>query len=890
MAADNDVRLIERLRVVIGEAKNLPPRSHGAVEERDVYCAIKLDQEEIFRTTTREKTLNPFFSEDFQFEVPREFRQLSVYVAERERASNKDKVLGKVSIKKEGMHKYYGKDNWFPIMPVDADSEVQGKAHIAVRLEPSTKSSIYGPCAKLSVRVTECSDLNLVNGSCNPYALVTLCHGLVKQETRKSKVRRKTVCPRFEDAFYFDLKPQRSDKQIRSIRDEFSNLELRVCLQHDLSGVGGMFGSAFLGEVRIPLRELDLERGSHQAWYLLQPRDQTQQTQQMQQQTQQASAATTSPLGSLRLKLFFTSDRVFSSHFYRDLRELLLMSPDVKPVTSSAAYILGEMVQHKDDAAQPLVKIFKSHSSVLPLLRALAGCEVAGVADPHTIFRGNTLVSKCVDEYMKLTGMLYLQDTLKAVIAKILSERLPCEIDPSRLKDGESLKANEENLRGYVGEALAAITRSWVACPWELCDLFSMLRGLAADRFPGRKELQYSVISVFLFLRFFAAAILSPKLFELCSRPIDEQSHRSLTLVSKSIQTLGNLVSSTAAQPFYKEDYMKEFYENFITEEHKESVRQYLELISLKNVPMRNLDTPSIVLKEGIMTKRAQGRNKLGLKNFKRRYFCLTTKELYYSKTKDSSPLCTIPLYEILGVEKVQEDSFKMKNVFQVIQKCRALYIQANNCVEEKEWRTILTRICHFNLCRIHTYHPAAFLKGHWLCCKEESETAPGCSPVTSYNLADIKVTIDTDREMQRVHSIFLNQMPTLERLIETCRQQLGSGASACPGVEMRCPPGFVVDDASSLLSTLGSIKTFVESMELKHERHRHHLYRQTRYGSKQAPIGDDNYLLMFARQQQQQQQQQILASNSSSLTRPLTSDLHIPPFPSSTNGFSTAS
>ncbi|KAG0416969.1 hypothetical protein HPB47_005995, partial [Ixodes persulcatus] len=530
------------------------------------------------------------------------------------------------------------------------------------------------------------------------------------------------------------------------------------------------------------------------------------------------------------------------------------------PVTSSAAYILGEMVQHKDDAAQPLVKIFKSHSSVLPLLRALAGCEVAGVADPHTIFRGNTLVSKCVDEYMKLTGMLYLQDTLKAVIAKILSEHLPCEIDPSRLKDGESLKANEGNLRGYVREALGAITRSWVACPWELCDLFSMLRGLAADRFPGRKELQYSVISVFLFLRFFAAAILSPKLFELCSHPIDEQSHRSLTLVSKSIQTLGNLVSSTAAQPFYKEDYMKEFYENFITEEHKESVRQYLELISLKNVPMRNLDTPSIVLKEGIMTKRAQGRNKLGLKNFKRRYFCLTTKELYYSKTKDSSPLCTIPLYEILGVEKVQEDSFKMKNVFQVIQKCRALYIQANNCVEEKEWRTILTRICHFNLCRIHTYHPAAFLKGHWLCSFWPRRRSKGTMGLRGP--AEIK----------------------------TCRQQLGSGASTCPGVEMRLPPGFVLDDPQSLLSTLSSIKTFVESMEVKHERHRHNLYRQTRYGSKQAPIGDDNYLLMFARQQQQQQQQQKLASNSSSLARPLTSDLHIPPFPGSANGFSTAS
>ncbi|XP_075537385.1 ras GTPase activating protein 1 [Dermacentor variabilis] len=874
MAADSDVRLIERLRVVIGEAKNLPPRSHGSVEQRDVYCAIKLDQEEIFRTTTKEKTLNPFFSEDFQFEVPREFRYLSVYVAERERASNKDKVLGKVSIKKEGMHKFYGKDNWFPIMPVDADSEVQGKAHISVRLEPSTKSSIYGPCAKLVVRVTECSDLNLVNGSCNPYAQVTLCHGSTKQETRKSKVRRKTVCPRFEDTFFaFDLKPQRSDKQIRSIKDELSNLELRVCLQHDLSGVGGMFGSVFLGEVRIPVRDLGLERScSHQAWYLLQPRSEGQRSPPTAMGPSSANGAAAVSLGSLRLKLFFTSDRVFSSHFYMDLRELLLMSPTIKPVTSSAAYLLGEMVQHKDDAAQPLVKIFKSHSSVLPLLRALASWEVAGATDPHTIFRGNTLVSKCVDEYMKLTGMLYLQDTLKTVVAKILTERLPCEIDPTRLKDGESLKVNEAHLRGYVGSALSAIVGSWVACPWELCDLFSMLRSLAADRFPGRKELQYSVISVFLFLRFFAAAILSPKLFELSSQPIDEQCHRTLTLVSKSIQTLGNLVSSTSAQPFYKEDYMKEFYENFITDEHKEAVRQYLELISLKNVPMRNLDTPSIVLKEGTMTKRAQGRNRLGLKNFKRRYFCLTTKELYYSKTKDSSPLCTIPLDEILGVEKVQEDSFKMKNVFQVIQKSRALYIQANNCVEEKEWRTILTRICHFNLCRIHTYHPAAFLKGHWLCCKEESETAPGCSPVTSYNLADIKVTIDTDREMQRVHSIFLNQMHIIERLIETCRQQLQG--PAVPGVEFRLPPGFVVEDPASLLTTLSSIKTFVETMELKHERHRHHLYRQTQYGSKQAPIGDDNYLLMFARQQQQRT---ASVPSASSLARPLTSDLNIP-------------
>jgi len=40
-----------------GEAKNLQCRSHGSINQRDVYCTLSLDQEEIFRTTTIERTL-----------------------------------------------------------------------------------------------------------------------------------------------------------------------------------------------------------------------------------------------------------------------------------------------------------------------------------------------------------------------------------------------------------------------------------------------------------------------------------------------------------------------------------------------------------------------------------------------------------------------------------------------------------------------------------------------------------------------------------------------------------------------------------------------------------------------------------------------------------------
>ena len=43
--------------LITGEAKNLVPRNHGSVGVRDVYCALSLDQEEIFRSATVEKTL-----------------------------------------------------------------------------------------------------------------------------------------------------------------------------------------------------------------------------------------------------------------------------------------------------------------------------------------------------------------------------------------------------------------------------------------------------------------------------------------------------------------------------------------------------------------------------------------------------------------------------------------------------------------------------------------------------------------------------------------------------------------------------------------------------------------------------------------------------------------
>ena len=64
-----------------------------------------------------------------------------------------------------------------------------------------------------------------------------------------------------------------------------------------------------------------------------------------------------------------------------------------------------------------------------------------------------------------------------------------------------------------------------------------------------------------------------------------------------------------------------------------------------------------------VLIKRAQGRSRLGFKNFKKRFFVLTNKGLSYSKDKTKATLGHIPVCDILGTERLGEESFHVKLV-----------------------------------------------------------------------------------------------------------------------------------------------------------------------------------------------------------------------------------
>ncbi|GCB81843.1 hypothetical protein scyTo_0022579, partial [Scyliorhinus torazame] len=141
--------------------------------------------------------------------------------------------------------------------------------------------------------------------------------------------------------------------------EHVEKMEIRI----DLWNASNLkFGDEFLGELRLPLKILK-QSSFHQAWYFLQPRDNSKPVKPI-------------GLGSLRLNVVYTEDHVFPSQFYDPLRDLLLKSADVEPVSASAAHVLGEVCREKQEAAIPLVRLFLHYGKIVPFISAIANAEI----------------------------------------------------------------------------------------------------------------------------------------------------------------------------------------------------------------------------------------------------------------------------------------------------------------------------------------------------------------------------------------------------------------------------------------------------------------------------------------------------------------------------------
>uniref|UniRef100_A0A3P8PQC2 RAS protein activator like 1 n=1 Tax=Astatotilapia calliptera TaxID=8154 RepID=A0A3P8PQC2_ASTCA len=723
----------------IVEGRNLPAKDVSGTS--DPYCIVKVDNEVVARTATVWKNLNPFWGEEYTLHLPMGFHSLSFHVMDEDTIGHDD-VIGKITLTKEAIGaQAKGLDCWLNLTKVDPDEEVQGEIHLGLELLKDTE--------KISLRcqVIEARDLapRDISGTSDPFTRV-----IFNNHSAETSIIKKTRFPHWGETLELELDPE-------ELREE-GTVTVQVW---DWDMVGK---NDFLGKVEIPFACLH-KTPQLEGWFRLLPLG-----------NNEVDAG--GKLGALRLKVRLVEDQILPSMYYQPLIDLLVESVISPTEDSSALTMLEEVttVESRQDMAMTLVKIYLGQGLVVPFLDYLNTREVNHTTDPNTLFRSNSLASKAMEQFMKAVGMLYLHEVLKPIINRIFDEKKyieldPCKIDLNRTRrisfkgavsEAEVRDSSVEMLQSYLTSIIESIVSSVDQCPPVMRVAFKQLHKRVEEQFTDVfVDVKYLAISGFFFLRFFAPAILTPKLFQLRDQHADTRTSRTLLLLAKALQSVGNLGLQLGHG---KEQWMAPLHPIILRS--VASVKDFLDkLIDIDHDTgkTRAVFMASVTVKEGFLHKhKAEGPQLLSRFAFKKRYFWLTSETLSYAKTPDWQVRSSIPIQCVCAVERVDENAFQQQNVMQVITQdndgqLHTTYIQCKNVNELNQWLSAIRKVSIYNERMLPSFHPGVHRSGKWTCCLQADRAVAGCSRTHSaVTLGDWSDPLDPDVETQTIYKQLL--------------------------------------------------------------------------------------------------------------------------------------
>ncbi|KAJ3268157.1 hypothetical protein HDV01_003370 [Terramyces sp. JEL0728] len=290
-------------------------------------------------------------------------------------------------------------------------------------------------------------------------------------------------------------------------------------------------------------------------------------------------------LGAIRLKIEITKTLILPYENYDNVVTLLGEN------NYQILIYLGKVSSYREEAAKCLIKIYDEdfHSFVKSIIKQeieQSGIYFLTTDDAKTLFRANSMASKSLDldptRFEKIAEKSEKSDKADRVDSKKKTAQ-----DKEKENDPEVNAANLIKLNTIITERIFS---SASKMPSALKDIFFLIQSTVMKKFPGNEIAPYTSVSGFIFLRFFAPAILGPSLFGLKVGVLDPPSSRKLLLIAKTLQNLSNLVEFGQKEPFMEP--MNTFISSKIGD-----MKKFIDQISVQdNTPPESKDYSSEVL------------------------------------------------------------------------------------------------------------------------------------------------------------------------------------------------------------------------------------------------------------------------------------------------------
>ncbi|KAJ4426333.1 hypothetical protein ANN_27147, partial [Periplaneta americana] len=166
---------------------------------------------------------------------------------------------------------------------------------------------------------------------------------------------------------------------------------------------------------------------------------------------------------ALRVKCRFQSVDILPVQVYQEFLQFLKL--EYKPLCEALEPVIS--VKAKEDIATAMVHIMQREGMAQQFLADIVMMDIDRIDDERLTFRGNSLATKAMEAYLKLTGDRYLQETLGELVSWVLTSGQDCEVDPLKVASVAALHKQQDNLRAAVELAWSRILSSHQELPVE---------------------------------------------------------------------------------------------------------------------------------------------------------------------------------------------------------------------------------------------------------------------------------------------------------------------------------------------------------------------------------------------------------------------------------------